>query len=131
MGRRRAGLHPAGWLKPEGGLVMIEATDEVVGQMAEAIAEVAHPERIILFGSLARGDASAGDVDLLVIESEPFGHERSRRQETLRIRKALSRFRLPKDILVYSAAEVAEWRNSPNHIVARCLREGKVVYERS
>ena len=35
-----------------------------------------------------------------------------------------------KDILVYSRAEVEYWRDSLNHVVARALREGRVLYER-
>ncbi len=33
-----------------------------------------------------------------------------------------------KDILIYSRDEVERWRNTRNHIIARALREGKVLY---
>jgi len=32
------------------------------------------------------------------------------------------------DILVHSADEVAKWQHSMNHVIARCLREGKRLY---
>ncbi|MGH7565020.1 MAG: hypothetical protein ACREK5_11465 [Gemmatimonadota bacterium] len=36
-----------------------------------------------------------------------------------------------KDILLYSADELERWRDSPNHIIGRALRQGRVLYERS
>jgi len=111
---------------------MIAITEEVLSKMVEAIVKEVDPEQIYLFGSRARGEASGiSDVDLLVIEREPFGPERSRLQELGRIRRALSAFQVAKDILVYDTEEVSRWRHSLNHIVARCLREGRLLFARS
>jgi predicted nucleotidyltransferase len=110
---------------------MIEVTDEVLADMVQAIVCEVDPERIYLFGSRARGDARAdSDIDLLIVESEPFGPDHNRWQEMKRARQALSAFRIPKDILVYTVDEGAKWQYSINHIIARCLREGKLLYER-
>ena len=110
---------------------MIQVTDEVLDRMVRAIVEAVDPEQVILFGSRARGDArEESDVDLVVVESEPFGKTRSRRLEAVRLWRALSGFLVPKDILVYSRDEVASWRDSLNHVLAQALREGKVLYER-
>ena len=110
---------------------MTPVTDELLDQMVRAIVEAVDPEQVILFGSRARGDArEASDVDLVVVESEPFGQTRSRRLEAVRLWRALSSFVVPKDILVYSLDEVALWRDSLNHVLAQALREGKVLYER-
>jgi hypothetical protein len=38
------------------------------------------------------------------------------------------RFRVPKDVLVYSRDEVARWKTSPNHMIRRVLQEGRVLY---
>ena len=65
---------------------------------------------------------------ILVVEDEPFGAHRSRREELRRIRQALARFRVPKDILVYSRAEVQQWRHALNHVIAKAYREGTVLY---
>jgi predicted nucleotidyltransferase len=90
------------------------------------------PEQIVLFGSRARGEARASsDLDLLIVEGPAFRADRTRWGEIRRIRRALSGFRVPKDILVYSKDEVAKWRGSVNHIIAGGLREGRVLYERS
>jgi uncharacterized protein len=105
---------------------------DTLQDITKAIVSAVNPEQVLLVGSWARGDArSDSDLDLLIIQREPFGPQRSRSQEIRRIRRILSDFRLPKDILVYSLDEVARWRNSVNHILAKCLREGKVLYARS
>ncbi len=107
-------------------------TEQVLGQMTEAVVREVDPEQIILFGSHARDEQSVhSDIDLLIVQKESFGPVRSRRREIARVRRALSRFRFPKDILVYSVDEVEKWRSAANHIVARTLKEGRVLYERS
>ena len=105
-------------------------TDAVLDRMVQAIVDEVDPEQVILFGSRARGDeGESSDVDLIVLEAEPFGPERSRRKELVRLYHALSGFHVPADILVYSHDDVAYWRDSLNHVLARALREGKVLYE--
>ena len=110
---------------------MIQVTDEILDRMVRAIVEEVDPEQVILFGSRARGDAGEeSDVDLVVVETEPFGKTRSRRLEAVRLWKALSDFVVPKDILVYSRDEVELWRGSIHHVLARALREGTILYNR-
>ena len=110
---------------------MVPVTDALLDQMVQAIVAEVDPEQVILFGSRARGDAREdSDVDLVVVEAEPFGPERSRRQELVRLYHALVEFPVSTDILVYSHDDVDYWRDSLNHVLARALREGKVLYER-
>ena len=110
---------------------MVPVTDALLDQMVQAIVAEVDPEQVILFGSYARGDAREdSDVDLVVVEAEPFGPERSRRRELVRLYHALVEFPVSTDILVYSHDDVAYWRDSLNHVLARALREGKVLYER-
>ena len=110
---------------------MAKINEEVLQQMARAIVDEVDPEQVILFGSHARGNAHEdSDVDLIVIEAEPFEGERSRHFERIRVRKAIRDFEVPKDILVFSLEDVEYWRDSLNNVLARALREGKVLYER-
>ena len=111
---------------------MIPVTDALLDRMVGAIVAEVDPEQIILFGSRARGDAREdSDVDLIVVEAKPFGQARSRRRESTRILLALFDFEIPIDILLYSRDEIAYWRDSLNHVLARAVREGRVLYERS
>ena len=104
-----------------------DALPEIVRRLVEA----SQPEKIILFGSWATGtNRPDSDLDLLVIESSPFGKERSRLQEIGRLERALGRVPYPTDLLVYSRDEVDRWRSSPHHIIARAFKEGTEIYAR-
>ena len=109
---------------------MERLTHQTIERMTKAIVDAVDPERVILFGSHARGDQRPdSDVDLLVVESEPFSATRSRRKEMARVLRALSAFTVPIDVLVYSRAEFEKWKSTAGHIVARAVREGDVLYE--
>lgn len=91
----------------------------------QALIEAARPERIVLFGSHARGDAGEdSDLDFLVIES----HVEDRAKEMVRLRRALRPLRIPVDVLVYSSEDVARWGDQPGSALYWALREGRVVY---
>ena len=110
---------------------MTRLTETLLQEIVEAIVNEVDPDKVILFGSQARGEAHEhSDIDLVVLEAEPFGNGRSRHSEEVRIRRALSSFHVSKDILVYSQEDVEHWQDSLNHLLARALREGRVVYER-
>ncbi len=114
-----------------GMLVFPLLTPELLEQMTEAIVQAVAPEQIVLFGSQARGAAGPhSDIDLLVVTAAEFGPHRSRIKEITRISKAVGRFGLPTDILLYSQQEVEDWKGSRNHVTTRALQEGRVIYER-
>ena len=107
------------------------ASDALLGRMVCAIVEEVDPEQIILFGSRARGEAtSESDFDFIVVEAGSFDDGRSRHAEEIRLYRALAGFDADADILVYCRDEVNYWRDSLNHVLARALREGKVLHER-
>jgi len=108
----------------------IVATHIDVSNIGELIVNTVQPESIWLFGSYARGQATSdSDIDLLIIEKNSFAN-RSRRKELSRIRKALSEVHVAKDLLLFDIDEVEQWKDSPNHVIARALREGKELYAR-
>ena len=95
-------------------------------EMAQAIAGQVHPEKIILFGSRARGEAGPdSDIDLLIIM--PTEH---RGEDELRIRRLLSRFKVPVDIdvIVRTPEEYLHYRQVPGRVEKAALYEGKVLY---
>ena len=105
------------------------AGDELLlREIMRCIVDAAHPLKIILFGSRARGGHGPGsDLDILVIEesSEPR-HIRARN-----LYGAVSGIErdVDVDIVVYTPREAWEWSAVPDALVTTAIREGKVVYE--
>ena len=103
---------------------------ETIQKMVEVIVREVDPQTVILFGSHARGDARPdSDVDLMIVEDLPFSAQRSRRAEYSRLSMALRQFPFSKDILLFSQQEFDFWKDSPNHVVGRARREGKVLHD--
>lgn len=103
--------------------------ETIVQELVTTIVREANPEAIILFGSQARGEARPdSDVDLLIIDPEPFNPQHSRRKEIARLYLALRHLGVSKDLLLYSRAEFERFRDSTHHIIGRAHREGRVIY---
>ncbi len=101
---------------------------EQIRSMAERIVKRFAPDKIILFGSHARGDAGPdSDVDLLVV----MPVSGSIRQKAVEIGVALHDIRLPKDVIVTTPEEF-EWRkDTMGTIEWPAWREGRVLYART
>jgi predicted nucleotidyltransferase len=98
-----------------------------IRQMVRRIVSQFDPERIILFGSHARGDARPdSDVDLLVV----LPVSGSRHEKQLEIRLALKDIRIPKDIVVTTTEEFLWRKEIPGTIERPAAREGKLLYAR-
>ncbi len=112
--------------KPElsgGEAVDISGLAEVVRR----IVEVAHPDKIILFGSAARGEMGPNsDLDLLVIKSGPI--HRGRLTENIYMN--LFGVGQAVDLIVVTPEDVERYRDSFCLVIEPALREGKVIYER-
>lgn len=96
-----------------------------LAEIVERIVRVAAPERIVLFGSAARGEAGANsDFDLLVIKSGSF--HRGRLTEEIYL--SLIGVGRAVDVVVVTPDDVARYRDSPALVIAPALREGRVIY---
>lgn len=85
------------------------------------------PERIILFGSHARGDAGPdSDVDLLIVKDTP---ERPL-DRMLTARRALGRANVPLDVFVLTPEEFAETKDVIGGIAYAPAKYGQVLYEK-
>ncbi len=101
-------------------------TQQVIGAMAAEIASRFHPDRIVLFGSYARGDATEdSDVDLMVVKPV----EGSKRRERLAIRAALRGYGLPKDVVLVTPHEVARYGHVAGSLIRSALEEGRILYD--
>ena len=96
-----------------------------IQRMVNRIVREFQPERVILFGSHARGEGEPdSDVDLLVV----IPVEGSKREKAIEIGVALHDVRVPKDIIVTTPEEF-EWRKEIAGTIERpAAMEGKTLY---
>jgi predicted nucleotidyltransferase len=101
-------------------------SDEQIREAVAILVREAQPERVILFGSYTRGQATASsDLDLLVIQKE-VPHQQA---EMARLRRALSPLRIPVDVLVTDVARLSStWADFPGSYLYDAVREGRVLY---
>jgi len=99
-----------------------------IDKMVERIVAQFQPEKIILFGSHARGDAEPdSDVDLLIV----MPVQGSKRAKRVEIGVALHDIPVAKDILLTTPEEF-EWRKEIAGTIERpAVREGQILYDRS
>ncbi len=98
-----------------------DTLDSIVGR----IVEVAQPERIILFGSAARGEMGRNsDVDLLIVKDGVDALNLM-----AQIYRRLHGVGAAVDAIVVSPADVERYKDSHALVIKPALREGRVVYE--
>lgn len=103
------------------------ADEKLLEMIVSKIVSALHPQRIILFGSLARHEQGAhSDIDLLVIAESTL----PRTQRYAQVRRLFWGLGIPMDILVYTPAEFDRYRSVPGSFTHTVAREGKVLYER-
>lgn len=98
-----------------------------IGVMVREIVRRFNPDRVILFGSHASGNARTdSDVDLMVV----MPVERSVRQMAVDIGVALHEFPIAKDIVVVRTDDFAWRKDVVGTIEYPASREGRVLYVR-
>jgi predicted nucleotidyltransferase len=104
------------------------STAEQIRQMVKRIVSRFDPDKIILFGSHARGSAGPdSDVDLLIV----MPVQGSQREQAVEIGVALHNIRVPKDVIVVTPEDF-EWRKDAiGTIEWPAWHEGKVLYART
>lgn len=115
-------------IEPETRVPITILTPALVHTIVTRIVDAVDPVSIILFGSYAYGTPhKESDVDLLVIlETALPRHKRS-----IIINQALAGLLIPKDILVYTPEEVAEWVGVPRAFITQITTKGVVVYDKN
>jgi uncharacterized protein len=99
-----------------------KAIRDVVRQLVEKF----HPQRIILFGSYARGNPRPeSDVDLLVVMDTPLKESR----QALLIDKSLERDLFGLDLIVRTPKNLEERIALGDSFLKEIVTQGKVLYE--
>ena len=100
---------------------------EILEDIINRIVETVRPEKIILFGSAARGEMGPNsDVDLLIIRKG--GHSR---KLVGQIYRRLHGVGAAVDAVMVSPADVERYKDSHALIIKPALAEGRVVYDAS
>lgn len=100
---------------------------QVLEEVIQRITEVAHPDKLILFGSGARDEIGRhSDLDILVITQEPV--HRGRLTEEIYLN--LMGVGQAVDVIVVTPEDVENYRDNPYVVIGPALSEGKVIYER-
>jgi predicted nucleotidyltransferase len=103
----------------------MQPDQKMINELVQRIVEIAHPLRIILFGSAARGAMGPhSDLDVLVVMPDGI-HRRKTAQE---IYRHLWGFGFAKDIVVVTESDVREYGSNPYMIIKNALEEGKELY---
>lgn len=97
----------------------------VLRDIVRRVVAAAQPEKIILFGSAARGEMGPNsDVDLLVIKRGKF----NRRRVAAKIHDRLYGVDAAVDVVVVTPEDVRRYHDAPCLVIFPALCEGRVVY---
>jgi uncharacterized protein len=97
----------------------------VLADVIRRVVEAAQPDKIILFGSAARGEMGPNsDLDLLVIKGGKFNYWRL----LAKIYRHLRGTEASVDVVLITPDDVERYGDSPCLVIYPALREGKVVY---
>ena len=98
-----------------------EAIDEVVRQIVERF----KPQKIILFGSYARGNPRPeSDVDMLVVMDTSLKEV----QQAIQICQQIE-YRFGLDLIVHTPEQLAERLKMGDWFLRDVLKEGTIIYE--
>ena len=105
---------------------MLAASDPVLGEVVRRLVEAYTPERIYLFGSVARGEAGPdSDYDLMVIVPDDAPPERQRSRLAYR---ALRGTGTAADVVVWPRSSFERRARVPASLPATVSREGMLLY---
>ena len=112
----------------DGAMTKVAPMQDIIREMVERIVAGFQPDKIILFGSHARGDACTdSDVDLLVV----MPIEGSKRRKATEIDMALADRSIPLDLLVVTPDDFERGRSEIGSILRPAALEGRVLYDRA
>ncbi|MEE9295436.1 MAG: nucleotidyltransferase domain-containing protein [Phycisphaerae bacterium] len=100
-------------------------SEDHLQEIVRRVVEVAKPERIILFGSAARGQMGPrSDVDLLVIKGGRYKYHRLLEKMYAGLRGVEAAV----DIVLVTPEQVKRYRNAHCLVIKPALADGREVY---
>jgi predicted nucleotidyltransferase len=102
------------------------ASDTSLAEAVRRLVEAYRPERIYLFGSVARGDAGPdSDYDLMLVVPDDAPPERKDCDLAYRALRGLG---IAKDLLVWTRSEFEERLHLKASLPSTIVREGKLLH---
>ena len=108
---------------------MIRTVDEdLIEEIVRRLIAAIDPDRIILFGSRARGDSGPdSDIDLLIIKDTRLSFaERARR-----VSQIIGRHVFPLDLIVLTPGEVQRRLKAFDPFLEEALSHGRILYDKN
>jgi predicted nucleotidyltransferase len=100
--------------------------DKEVQDILKQLIHLYKPQKVVLFGSLAKDEINEGtDIDLFIVKADvpEFGVDRIRQLD------ALIKYKLATDFIVYRPEEVEQRLKLGDPFVRNILERGKVLYD--
>ncbi len=105
---------------------MANVNQKTLDEIVRRVVQTAAPEKIILFGSAAKGEMRPdSDIDLLVVAANVH-----RRKLAQKIYKNLFGVGQAVDVIVATPDDIERYKDSFPLVLEPALREGKVIYAR-
>jgi len=99
--------------------------EQLLAEVIKRIVAVAKPQKIILFGSGARGQLGpSSDLDILVVKDGV-----ARRALAQEIYRHMRGVEIGLDIVVATSEDLERFKNSPTVVIAQALKEGTLIYD--
>ena len=101
-------------------------SQKTIQQAVKRIVQTAQPNKVILFGSYARGDSTPdSDLDLMVI----LPGQPDKVAEMIRLRQTIGAVGTGVDVLVFSEDEAQRRGQVPGTVIYWANKEGRILYD--
>ena len=106
---------------------MTKPMERTIQRIVAFAAQLAEPDEIILFGSMAHGkNRIHSDLDLLIVMSDDFQDK----QISERVKQFAGELAVKADVLVYPRFELERAVQQRHSFLASVLHDGKTVYRK-
>lgn len=104
-------------------------SEKEIAELTDEIVSVVDPEKVLLFGSYAAGNANEdSDLDLLVVVRELTDKKFIVLNNIYK--QIWGKYNFSKDIKLCTIGEINEWENAKNAFLSTAVNLGKPIYEK-
>ena len=105
-----------------------ERFEQEIQKITKVIREQYNPQKIILFGSVARGDfRDDSDIDMLVVK--PSNQPRWKRSSEIYKLFFHDMYKIPFEPLVLTPDEFERGKRENRFLIRQILKDGRLLYE--